>query len=391
MSQLRPRATVRVTNTAALPCVDDAVAVHRPADPLICVRPATLRRTASTFLAAFPGQVLYAVKCNPDPTVLRALHEAGVRHFDCASIAEIRTVRDLFPAADIHFMHPIKARPAIAEAYTMHGVRTFVLDSADELAKIRQETGNAADLGLVVRLALPPGGAYYDLSGKFGAVHDDAVHLLRAARTIAARLGVSFHVGSQCTDPLAWRRAIQRVGLAVREAGVTLDILDVGGGFPVAYPGMDVPPLGAFMAEIEGAVDDLALSAPPLLWAEPGRALVADGTSVVVQVQGRRGTNLFINDGIYGSLSDAGAAGFRYPVRLLRPSTAEHQAFAFFGPTCDSLDHMRGPFPLPDDVREGDWIEIGQLGAYGAALRTVFNGFAASTQILVRDPPMVHE
>ncbi len=383
MSQLRLRA-----NTAALPCVDDAVAVHRPVDPLICVRPATLRQTASTFLAAFPGQVLYAVKCNPDPAVLRALHEGGIRHFDCASITEIRTVRELFPAADIHFMHPVKSRPAIAEAYARHGVRDFVLDSAGELAKIREETGNAADLGLVVRLALPPGGAYYDLSGKFGAAHDEAVHLLRAARATAARLGVSFHVGSQCTDPLAWRRAIQRVGAVLREAAVPLDILDVGGGFPVAYPGMDVPPLGAFMAEIEAAVDDLALPVPPILWAEPGRGLVADGTSVVVQVQGRRDATLFINDGIYGSLSDAGAAGFRYPVRLLRPSTAETRAFAFFGPTCDSLDHMRGPFLLPDDVREGDWIEIGQLGAYGAALRTGFNGFAASTQIEVRDPPL---
>jgi ornithine decarboxylase len=384
MSQLR----LRVANTIALPCVDDAVAVHRPVEPLICVRPATLRQTASDFLAAFPGQVLYAVKCNPDPTVLRALHEGGVRHFDCASIAEIRLVRDMFPTADIHFMHPVKARPAIAEAYAQHNVRNFVIDSAAELDKILRETGNAADLGLVIRLALPPGGAYYDLSGKFGAPHEEAVRLLRAARTSAARLGVSFHVGSQCTDPLAWRRAIQRVGHVLRDSGVALDILDIGGGFPTAYPGMDVPPLGAFMAEIEAAVDELALPEPPALWAEPGRALVADGTSVVVQVQGRRDVNLFINDGVYGSLSDAGAAGFRYPVRLLRPSTAEARGFAFFGPTCDSLDHMRGPFLLPDDVQEGDWIEIGQLGAYGAALRTNFNGFAASMQIEVRDPPL---
>jgi ornithine decarboxylase len=236
---------------------------------------------------------------------------------------------------------------------------------------------------------LPPGGAYYDLSGKFGAVPDEAAALLRAARPHAVRLGMSFHVGSQCTDPLAWRRAINLAGSVLNDAGVVLDVLDVGGGFPAPYPGMDVPPLGAFMAEIEAAVDALDLPCAPTLWAEPGRALVAAGTSVVVQVQGRRNRDLFINDGIYGSLSDAGAAGFRYPTRLLRDSLAAIEGFSFFGPTCDSLDAMRGPFVLPNDVREGDWIEIGQLGAYGAALRTGFNGFAPAAQVDVRDAPLV--
>jgi ornithine decarboxylase len=391
MSQLQARAAARlpVAPQSGLPCVDDVVAVHRPSDPLLCLRPATLRQDAATFVAAFPGDVLYAVKCNPDPAVLRALYEGGLRHFDCASIGEIRVVRSLFPDAAIHFMHPVKSRAAIAEAYAVHGVRDFVLDSADELEKILQETGHAQDLGLVVRLALPPGGAYYDLSGKFGAVPDEAAALLRAARPNAVRLGMSFHVGSQCTDPLAWRRAINLAGSVLNDAGVVLDVLDVGGGFPAPYPGMDVPPLGAFMAEIEAAVDALDLPYAPTLWAEPGRALVAAGTSVVVQVQGRRNRDLFINDGIYGSLSDAGAAGFRYPTRLLRDSLAATEGFSFFGPTCDSLDAMRGPFVLPNDVREGDWIEIGQLGAYGAALRTGFNGFAPAAQVDVRDAPLV--
>jgi len=377
MSHLRP------LGARALPSVDDLVTALRPTEPMHCIRPDAAARAADAFVTAFPGDVLYAVKCNPDPVVLRALWEGGVRHFDCASIAEVSLVHGMFPAAAIHFMHPIKSRPAIAQAYSEFGVRDFVFDSAAELGKIRDETGNAADLGLVVRIALPAGLARYDLSGKFGAEPAEAAALLHAARPLTQRLGVSFHVGSQCLDPLAWRAAIALAGAIVREAGVAIEVLDVGGGFPAAYPDAAPPPLGAFMAEIEAAAD--ALEIPGLrLWAEPGRALVAGAMSLVVQVQGRRGRMLFINDGIYGSLSDAGAPGFRYPARLLRASVAALEDTGFFGPTCDSADRMAGPFPLPSDAREGDWIEIGQLGAYGVCLRTGFNGLGQGVTVEVR-------
>jgi ornithine decarboxylase len=355
-----------------------------------CLRPAVVADTARAFLEAFPGDVLYAVKCNPDPAMLRALRDGGVRHFDCASLPEIRLVRGLFPDAAIHFMHPVKARGAIREAWERHDVRDFVLDSADELDKILQEvtaTGVAGPLGLIVRIALPPSGAILDLSGKFGAGFDDSVALLRAARGCAATLGVSFHVGSQCLDPLAWRAALDLTALVIREAGVAIDVVDVGGGFPVEYPGQVPPPLGAFLAEIEEGFDRLG-QPTARLWAEPGRALVAAGASLVVQVQARRGDSLYVNDGVYGSLSDAGALGFRYPARLIRPGGASCEqtvAFSLFGPTCDSADAMRGPFLLPADVREGDWIEIGQLGAYGASLRTAFNGFDRARIIEVSD------
>jgi ornithine decarboxylase len=383
MSELRARRAAFLP-ADCLPCVDDLVALERPADPMHCLRPATIVGAAKAFVAGFAGNVLYAVKCNPEPAVLCLLWEGGVRHFDCASLAEVALVSRVLPDAKIHFMHPVKARPAISAAYAAHGVRDFVLDSADELEKILQETGRPQDLGLIVRLALPAGTARYDLSGKFGAWPEEAVALLRAARPHARTLGVSFHVGSQCLDPLAWREAIALAGRVIRASGVAVDVLDVGGGFPVAYPDMTPPPLGAFMAEIEASVE--VLDMPGLaLWAEPGRALVAAGTSVVVQVQHRRGDRLFINDGVYGSLSDAGAPGFRFPVRLLRRSPAEVSGFGLFGPTCDSADFMRGPFVLPGDVREGDWIEIGQLGAYGACLRTGFNGFTESRLVEVRD------
>jgi len=376
---------------AGLPMVDAVVAADRPSEPLHCLRPATVAAAARRFVGGFPGDVLYAVKCNPEPAMLRALWAGGVRHFDCASAAEVRLVRQMFPKAQIHFMHPVKSRPAIREAYERHGVRDFVLDSASELEKILAETGNAADLGLVVRLALPKGSAMYDLSGKFGAPLEEAAALLRSARPRAVRLGVSFHVGSQCLEPGAYGRALALAGEAIRLSGVPVEIVDVGGGFPVSYPDVTPPPLGDYFAEIEAGFARLGLPGTRL-WAEPGRALVAGGASVVVQVEMRRGDVLYVNDGVYGALSDAGAPGFRFPTRLIRPEGGESAAlrpFSFFGPTCDSADFMRGPFLLPEDVREGDWIEIGQLGAYGACLRTAFNGFDRARFAEVRDPPLL--
>ena len=398
VSPLRRPADARANPVALLPRVDDLVANLRPEDPVHCLRPAVLAETAREFRDAFPGEVLYAVKCNADPAVLRALWEGGVRHFDCASSKEVALVRSMFADAEIHFMHPVKARGAIREAWARHGVRDFVLDSADELAKLLAETvatGVAGALGLIVRIALPKSGAVIDLSGKFGASLEDATALLRAARPHAARLGISFHVGSQCLDPLAWRQALDITGEVIRAAGVAIDIIDVGGGFPVAYPDAEPPALGAFMAEIEEGFERLGLP-DAQLWAEPGRALVAGGGSVVVQVQMRRGDALYVNDGVYGSLADAGALGFRYPVRMIRPDLGAPDGgadqarvgFSFYGPTCDSADAMRGPFYLPADIAEGDWIEIGQLGAYGASLRTGFNGFDQARVVEVRDAPL---
>lgn len=398
MSLLRARAAVSPLRRAfpeagaALPDIDTLVAVERPEVPMHCLRPATIAATAAEFRAGFPGRTLYAVKCNPEPAVLRAVWQGGVRHFDCASAAEVALVRAMFPDAHIHFMHPVKARGAIRTAWAQHGVRDFVLDSAEELAKILEETGGGgAGLGLFIRLALPKGTARHDLSGKFGAAPDAAAALLRAARPAAARLGLAFHVGSQCMDPLAWRHALALAGQVVRAAGVAVEVIDVGGGFPVAYPDLDPPPLAAFFAEIEASFEALDLPGA-VLWAEPGRALVAAGGSVVVHIEARRDGELFVNDGIYGALSDAGAPGFVFPTRLIRPGAPASpvlRGFALFGPTCDSADRMAGPFWLPEDAREGDWIEIGQLGAYGACLRTGFNGFDRARLVEVRDRPML--
>ncbi|MCZ8310760.1 MAG: type III PLP-dependent enzyme [Magnetospirillum sp.] len=374
-------ARTREIPTPDLRPLDAVVAELQPHEPVHALRPATLARTAAHFVAGFPGETLYAVKCNADPRTLRALWDGGVRGFDCASPAEIALVRSMFGrAATIAYMHPVRARAAIREAYGRHAVRRFVLDSVAEFDKIREETAaKPGTLDLIVRIAPPVvAGAdkpLHDLSGKFGASAADAVALLRRVRPFARTLGISFHVGSQNADPQAFARAIAHADALAREAGVAVEVLDVGGGFPVAYPGQEVPPIDAFFAAIKQAHAACHTLANTALWAEPGRALVAAGGSVVVQVQARRGNTLYINDGVYGALADAGVPGLRYPTRLLRASAADTVAYDFYGPTCDSADHMKGPFVLPGDVCEGDWIELGQLGAYGAVLRTGFNGF----------------
>jgi ornithine decarboxylase len=374
----------------------DMVRELEPDVPLLCLRPEQLRKKARAFVESFPGDVLYAVKCNPDLDVLKHLGEGGIRHFDAASMAEIRQVRSVFPDGVIHFMHPIKARSAIRSAYFQHGVKDFVLDSFAELHKILAETRNAADLVLVVRLAMPKGQAVYDLSGKFGAAPGDAAALLAACAQVAAKVGLSFHVGSQCVDPSAYERALDLAGQVIAQSGVALDVLDVGGGFPVAYADVTPPPLAHFFAAINRGVAKLALPARCRLWCEPGRALVAESQSVVVQVQAKKGGALYINDGVYGTLSDAGAAvGLRFPVRVIAQNNARRQgrlrAFEFFGPTCDSADRMRGPFLLPSDIQVGDWIEVGQVGAYGRVLSTAFNGFDDIIRAVVDDRPPVEE
>jgi len=399
MSKARSRAAVAPLRRSGLALVDDLpsvdalTAVLRPVEPMYCVRPRTLAATAQRFVAGFPGDVLYAVKCNPEPSVLRALWRGGIRHFDCASPGEIRLVRQLFPAAAIHYMHPIKPESAIRQAYTDCGVRDFSLDSMDELNKIVAVTRGAPDLGLHIRLALPKGNAVYDLSGKFGAAPDEAVQLLRAARQVAQTVGICFHVGSQCLEPEAYGRAIALAGAVIREAGVEIDRIDVGGGFPASYPGSTPPDLSLYFDEIEASFQALDLPETCRLWCEPGRALVAGGASIVVRVEARRGDVLHINDGVYGNLSDAGGPKWRFPVRLIRcdsdESTEDVRPFSFYGPTCDSADFMTGPFSLPGDAMVGDWIEIGQLGAYGTCLRTAFNGFDRTIVTEVADSPLL--
>jgi ornithine decarboxylase len=338
----------------------------------------------------FQGQPMYAVKANPSPELLVLLFESGITHFDVASIAEVRLVARTIPGAVMCFMHPVKAEEAIAEAYFSYGVRTFSLDTQEELDKILRATKHAADLTLCVRLRVSSDHSKLSLAAKFGADPREAAALLFAARQAADALGICFHVGSQAMTPAAYRQAMERVRQAIVEAAVTVDVIDVGGGFPSIYPGMEPPALDAYFHAIHDAFESLPISYSAELWCEPGRALCAEYASVLVRVEKRRGDELYINDGAYGALFDAAHVGWRFPVKLIRetPSNARDMAFSFYGPTCDDLDHMAGPFMLPADVKAGDYIEIGMLGAYGCAMRTGFNGFGSAETIEVADEPM---
>lgn len=381
--------------TVSVPRYPDAAAMVsalRPDHPIYCFRPHALRAAARAFVSAFPGRVLYAVKCNAEPIFVDALHEGGIRDFDTASLPEISLVGERYPDSRAYFMHPVKQRGAIREAYYRYGVRHFVVDHPDELAKVQVETGGAADATIVVRLATARGAAVYDLGGKFGAGVEGCIDLLRRARAAGQGVGLCFHVGSQCLTPGSWTAALRLAAEVVARAGVELSVLDVGGGFPVPYVGLYPPPLEEYVAAIREGLPALALPPGCELWCEPGRALVASGASLVVRVELRREGYLYINDGIYGSLSDLKYAGLRFPMRVLRPGgrpSGRLAPFGLFGPTCDSVDRMEGPYMLAEDVREGDYIEIGQAGAYTLELRTDFNGFLPDRFVEVTDPALM--
>ncbi len=308
-----------------------------------------------------------------------------------ASIPEIELVSEHVPHARLAFMHPVKSRKAISKAYFDYGVRTFALDSHEELDKIVDATGQARDLNLIVRLTAPNHGAAYPLSGKFGIEPEAATSLLLAARRSTQDLmGVSFHVGSQCMRPTAYQGAMNAASRALVRAGVFADVVDVGGGFPSVYPGMTPPPLDDYADSIQRGFAEMMVHETTELWCEPGRALVAEASSVLVKVELRKGDALYLNDGSYGNLFDAAHTKWPFPVKLIRDgeASANLKPFRFYGPTCDSLDAMPGPFWLPDDIDEGDFIEIGMLGAYGVAMGTRFNGYGKTDTVIVEDAPM---
>ena len=372
--------------------VNELVNKLKPDYPVYCIRPESIKISTNFFKQNFPGKVLYAVKTNPNEKVLKQIILNGIEHFDVASINEIKLIKKLKPDSQLYFMHTIKSRESISEAYFKLGVKNFSLDTKDELQKILEATKQAKDLNLFVRIAISNEHAEIDLSRKFGALPSEALGLVRLCKDHAKKIGISFHVGSQCMHKISFSKAISEVGNIIKKTKIVPDVINVGGGFPSVYPDLNPEALSNYIEEIKLAISKLKLTKVPELMCEPGRAIVAESGSTVVKVILRKKNKLYINDGTYGTLFDAGVPNFIFPSKMIsngRVQSKKLTAFSFFGPTCDSLDYMKGPFLLPNNIKEGDYIELGQLGAYGLTFRTKFNGFYSNEIFELGDKPIM--
>ena len=372
--------------------VDELVNQLKPERPIYCIRKNSIHIASKTFQNSFPGKVLYAVKTNPHPEVLKTILESGIESFDVASIKEIEDIKKISPNAKCSYMHTVKSRESIKESYFKHGVKAYSLDTKDELIKIIKSTNNAQDLELFVRVAVSNEHAEIDLSKKFGAIGSEATALLRLTKQYAKKIGLSFHVGSQCMHPISYSKGIKEVGNIIKKTKILPDYINIGGGFPAIYPDLIPQSLENYFGEIKKSLKNLKLEKLPEIMCEPGRAIVAESGSTIVRVNLRKKQKLYINDGTYGTLFDAGTPNIIFPSRLIKNGkivSKKLTAFNFYGPTCDSMDYMKGPFLLPSNIKENDYIELGQLGAYGLTFRTQFNGYYSDDIYEIQDNPIM--
>lgn len=372
--------------------VDELINQLKPEKPIYCIRKKSIQSASTYFRNKFPGKVLYAVKTNSHPEVLKTIVESGIENFDVASVQEIKDIRAISPDAKCSYMHTVKSRESIKEAYFNYNIKTFSLDTKDELIKIIEATNQAKDLELFVRVAVSNEHAQIDLSKKFGVLTSEATGLLRLTKQYAKKIGLSFHVGSQCMHPISYAKGIGEIGNIIKKTKIIPDYINIGGGFPAIYPDLVPQPLENYFEEIKKSLTNLELEKLPELLCEPGRAIVAESGSTIVRVNLRKKQKLYINDGTYGTLFDAGTPNMVYPSRLIKSSkiiSKKLTAFDFYGPTCDSMDYMKGPFLLPNNIKENDYIELGQLGAYGLTFRTQFNGFYSNEIYEVEDEPIM--
>ena len=372
--------------------VDELINVIKPSDPVYCIRKNSIKKATKVFLKNFPGKILYAVKTNPHPIVVKTLIESGIKNFDVASIKEIEMIKKINKDLECSYMHTVKSRESIRDAYFKYNIKSFSLDTKEELIKIIESTDQANDLELYVRVAVSNEHAEIDLSKKFGALSSEAIGLLRLTKQYAKKTGLSFHVGSQCMHPISYAKGISEIGNIIKKTKIIPDVINIGGGFPTIYPDLIPPSLDSYFNEIKTALEKLKLNKMPELICEPGRALVAESGSTIVKVNLRKKQKLYINDGTYGTLFDGGVPNIVYPSRIItngRMISKKMTAFDFYGPTCDSLDYMKGPFILPNNIKENDYIELGQLGAYGLTFRTQFNGFYSNEIHEVDDEPIM--
>ena len=364
----------------------------KPTEPVYCIRRDSINIASKFFQNKFPGKILYAVKTNPHPLVLKTIVESGINDFDIASIKEVEAIRSVSPDAKCSYMHTVKSKESINEAYFKYNIKTFSIDTKDELIKILNSTNQAKDLELFVRVAVSNEHAEIDLSKKFGAQTSEAIGLYRLTKQYAKKIGLSFHVGSQCMHPISYSKGINEIKYIIKKTKIVPDVINIGGGFPTIYPDLVPQSLDSYFEEIKNSLNKLKLEKKPEIICEPGRAIVAESGSTIVRVNLRKKQKLYINDGTYGTLFDAGVPNIVYPSRIItsgRIISKKLTSFDFYGPTCDSMDYMKGPFILPNNIKEGDYIELGQLGAYGLTFRTQFNGYYSDSIYEVCDDPIM--
>ena len=372
--------------------VDKLVNQLKPTEPVYCIRRDSINIASKFFQNKFPGKILYAVKTNPHPLVLKTIVESGINDFDIASIKEVEAIRSVSPDAKCSYMHTVKSKESINEAYYKYNIKTFSIDTKDELIKILNSTNQAKDLELFVRVAVSNEHAEIDLSKKFGAQTSEAIGLYRLTKQYAKKIGLSFHVGSQCMHPISYSKGINEIKYIIKKTKIVPDVINIGGGFPTIYPDLVPQSLDSYFEEIKNSLNKLKLEKKPEIICEPGRAIVAESGSTIVRVNLRKKQKLYINDGTYGTLFDAGVPNIVYPSRIItsgRIISKKLTSFDFYGPTCDSMDYMKGPFILPNNIKEGDYIELGQLGAYGLTFRTQFNGYYSDSIYEVCDDPIM--
>ncbi|MCB2137745.1 MAG: type III PLP-dependent enzyme [Rhodobacteraceae bacterium] len=353
---------------------------QQPEHPVMFFAPSVLQATARRFLDGFPGLVTYAVKSNPDEIVIQNLVAAGVSGFDVASPVEIEMIRRLAPTAALHYNNPVRGREEIAYAVGM-GVKSYSVDSRSELRKLA-EIVPAEGVEISVRFKLPVAGAAYNFGAKFGATVELATEMLREAAGYGFIPSLTFHPGTQCTDPMAWDSYIRMAAEICTKSGVKARRLNVGGGFPSHRLWGEVPQLDAIFALIRRVADEAFNGEPPALVCEPGRGIVAESFSLAARIKGLRdGEHVFLNDGTYGCMDELPITGIIDRIKVLSP---EGQARVgtpiprvIFGPTCDSVDRLPGEVDLPGDIAEGDYVVFSGMGAYSTATNTRFNGFGA--------------
>lgn len=349
-----------------------------PQNPVLFFAPQALQAMARRFIDGFPGMVTYAVKSNPEEAVIENLVAAGLRGFDVASPFEMQLIRRLAPEAAMHYNNPVRSRAEIAVAVEL-GVRSYSVDSASELEKLIALVP-AEGTEISVRFKLPVAGAAYNFGAKFGATAELATVLLARVAEAGFIPSITFHPGTQCTDPAAWEAYIRTAATIASDAGVTIARLNVGGGFPSHRLHGVMPALDETFALIDRVTTEAFGDNRPMLVCEPGRAICGDAFTLAARVKAvRDGSHVFLNDGVYGALTELPLIGVIDRMTVVTPEgqvrNGPTQPRIVFGPTCDSVDRLPGELPLAADIAEGDFVVVHGMGAYSTVTNTRFNGF----------------